>query len=298
MEEVKIVDDGKLIERDKWLAYISSLENDFDDLETNKERAKRRIKDALVKAVEHDTSSKFGIMFSGGVDSSLLALIAQKLGREFTCYSIGLEDAEDIMFSQRIAKAHGFNHKVKIYNIDEIEEIIKRVAKIIGDDVVNVGVGAVEVAVSEFAKVDNVKVLLGGLGSEEIFCGYQRHLEALKDGYSIVHMECWKGLKNMWKRDLVRDFKVSKMIGVEFKAPFLARDVMVESMRLHPMFKIDGSNNKLVIREIAEEFNLEKEFAWRKKKAAQYGSNVDKAMEKIAKQRGFSGKKEYLQSLL
>ncbi len=297
MEEIKIVDNGKLIEEDRWIDYISSLENNFDELETNKERAKRKIKDALVRAVEQDTNANFGIMFSGGVDSSLLALIAQKLGREFTCYSIGLEDAEDILFSQKIAKAYGFKHKYKVYSIDEVEALIKQVVKVIGADVVNVGVASVELAVCHIAKEDGISILLGGLGSEEIFCGYQRHLEALKDGYSIVHMECWRGLKNMWKRDLVRDFKIAKLANVEFKVPFLARDVIVQGMNLHPMFKIDGSNNKLIIREIAEEFGLAREFAWRRKRAAQYGSNIDKAMEKLAKQHGFKDKKEYLQSL-
>ncbi len=298
MDSIKIVDNSNLVEEAKWLEYITSLENDFDELETNKERSKRRIKEALMNAVNNIDSndSNFGVMFSGGVDSTLLALIAQKLNKDFTCYSIGLENSEDIQFAEKIAKIYNFKHKFKVFSIEEIEELIKKVVKIIAPDVVNVGVGTVELAVCKLAKEDGINVLLGGIGSEEIFCGYQRHLEALKDGYSLVHLECWKGLKGMWKRDLVRDFKISSITGIEFRAPFLARDVIVEGMNLNPMFKIDSNNNKLIIREIAEEFRLEKEFAWRKKKAAQYGSNVDKAIEKLAKREGL-GKKEYLESL-
>ena len=102
----------------------------------------------------------------------------------------------------------------------------------------------------------------------------------------------------MWRQDFERDFAVAQSLGITFKAPFLAHQVIVESMKLHPMFKIDGSNNKLIIREIAAELGLEQEYAYRKKRAAQYGSNVDKALEKLARQHGFEGKKEYLKSLL
>ena len=296
--DIHIVDNGKLISEEQWLTYITSLENDFDNLETNKERSLRRIKVALLDAVRRDTTEPFGIMFSGGVDSTLLALMAQHLGKEFTCFSIGLEDAEDLMFSQKIAKQYNLKLVFKMFTLDEIESLVKQAVKLVGDDVPKVGVAVVELAVGTLALEHDAKILLGGLGSEELFCGYQRHGHALEDGYSLVHLECWKGLKNMWKQDFERDFTVAQTLEVMFKAPFLEHQVIVESMNLHPMFKIDESNNKLIVREIAESMGLAKGFAYRKKRAAQYGSSIDKAMEKLAKQKGYHGKKDYLQSLL
>jgi asparagine synthase (glutamine-hydrolysing) len=64
------------------------------------------------------------------------------------------------------------------------------------------------------------------------------------------------------------------------------------------MYKMDKNNNKIILREIAEELGLKKEFAWRKKKAAQYGSNFIKGMDKLAKRNGFNYKKDYLGSLV
>ena len=60
-------------------------------------------------------------------------------------------------------------------------------------------------------------------------------------------------------------------------------------------WKINEVEKKIILREIAEEFLGE--FAWRKKKAAQYGSCFDKAIGKLAKQHGFEFKKDYLESL-
>ena len=57
-------------------------------------------------------------------------------------------------------------------------------------------------------------------------------------------------------------------------------------------------NKKIILREAAEFIGLKKEFAWRKKQAAQYGSNFVNGIEKLAKRKGFKMKKDYLMSLL
>jgi asparagine synthase (glutamine-hydrolysing) len=49
---------------------------------------------------------------------------------------------------------------------------------------------------------------------------------------------------------------------------------------------------------MAEKLGLPKEFSWRKKVAAQYGSGVDKNIGNLAKRKGFKYKKDYLESLL
>ena len=96
----------------------------------------------------------------------------------------------------------------------------------------------------------------------------------------------------------MRDFKIASNLGVEVRTPYMDESVIKAAMSIHPMYKLDKESKKIILREIAEDYGLEKEFAWRKKKAAQYGSNFVKGMDKLAKKRGFSTKKEYLQSLL
>ena len=115
-------------------------------------------------------------------------------------------------------------------------------------------------------------------GSEEIFAGYQRHLDA-KD----PHAECWNGLKNMWQRDFVRDVTIAKALGITVLCPFLDEDLIIKSMGIPADKKINKEFKKIILREIAEELGLPKEFAWRPKKAAQYGSYFDKALIKLAK---------------
>jgi len=204
------------------------------------------------------------------------------------------------MWAQQVAKEYSFNFKYKILTLDEFETVLKETIKILNDaDIVKASVGSVLHAAGKIAAADGSNILFGGLGSEEIFAGYQRHSDVLgKNNFEALHKECWSGLKNMWKRDLVRDFTIAKKLGIELRTPFLDKDLINAAMNVHPMLKIDKDNKKIILREAAEFLGLKKEFAWRKKQAAQYGSNFVNGIEKLAKRKGFKMKKDYLMSLL
>ena len=296
------IKENNLISREEWEKFITSIETAYDSLETNKERAKRKIKGLIGEAIDSRANSigKFGILFSGGVDSTLIAFICKKHNYDFTCFTIGLENSQDIEYARKIAEKYNIDLKYKILTLEEFENIIKETIKILQtDEIVWVSVGSVIYATAQLALKDNIRILLGGIGTEEIFAGYQRHEEALKNNdFAAVHKESWNGLKNMYLRDLLRDNKIAKHLNIELKTPYMDLNIVKAAMNVNPMYKIDKNDKKLILREIAEDFGLEKEFAWRKKKAAQYGSNFVKGIDKLAKKHGFATKKEYLQSLL
>ena len=294
-----IVKEGKLIPEELWVKFIAGMENDFDSLETNNERAKREIADSIINSVRKRITPKFGILFSGGVDSSLIAFIAKKLSCNFTCYTVGIEGSDDIEWAKKVADEYKLNFKYKVLSLDELELAIKNVVKILNDaDIVKASVGSVLYAAGKLALADSNNVLFGGLGSEEIFAGYKRHEETLQNGFEALHKECWNGLKGMWQRDLTRDFAIAKSLGLDLRAPFLDKELIKAAMNVHPMLKLDKNNKKIILREAAEFIGLKKEFAWRRKQAAQYGSNFVNGIEKLAKRKGFKLKKDYLQSLM
>lgn len=295
-----IVKEGKLIPEDLWIKFVNSLENNFEDLETNSERAKRELAESIIEAIKKRVMPKFGILFSGGVDSSLIAFIAKQLKCNFTCYTVGIEGSDDIEWAKKVADECSFNFKYKTLNLEELGNVIRHVVKLFNEyDIVKISVGSVLYAAGKIALSDGNNVLFGGLGSEEIFAGYQRHEDALKsNNFEALHKECWNGLRNMWKRDLIRDFTIAKKLGLDLRAPFLDKNLIKAAMRIHPMFKLDREKKKIILRESAELIGLDKEFAWRKKQAAQYGSNFVNGIEKLAKMSGFKLKKDYLQSLL
>lgn len=259
----------------------------------NKKEIIKELSSLLKKAVDKRTDKKVGIAFSGGVDSSLIAFICKRLKKDFILYNVGLENSKDAEWAKRIAKYYKWELKQKIIELKDAEKVIKKVVKILPDpSVVKVGVACPEYLVLKEAKKDKIKDVLNGLGSEEIFAGYERHLLS-KD----KHKECWKGLRNLYERDLSRDFAISNAVNVNLKCPFLDKELVRYSMQIDASLKISQEEKKIILRETAVKLGLKKEFAFRKKIAAQYGSGFHKAIDKLSRRNKFRYKRDYLKSL-
>ncbi|MBS3157702.1 hypothetical protein J4206_00265 [Candidatus Woesearchaeota archaeon] len=333
MEEL-FVKNNTLIAQKDWEATIKKLK------ETKYSSNQNKLKEALLTAVKNRIpKERFGIFFSGGVDSTTIAFLCNTFKKEFKidfiCYTVGYNNAEDVIVAQKAAKQLGFKIKVIKLELNDVEKILKKVIKLLdlkfsakGSDkndptgsyqnitnIVAAGVATVVYAAVKEAKKDKIDVFFSGLGSEEIFAGYQRHADAgnkytatatkheNEDTYNVdnINEECWQGLKKMWARDLLRDCTLAKKLKFAALTPYLDRGVILNAMAIGGKEKIDSSgdnaNKKLILRKISESLGIPKEFAWRKKKAAQYGSAVDKALEKLAKNSGFKYKLEYLMYL-
>lgn len=278
---------GNLFSEAEWKKHTEQLRTKV------KPTTKKEVESALIEAIKKRIpSEKFGVFLSGGVDSTLIAFILDKLGAEFTCYSVGIKESKDLEGAREFTKQFDLVWKHKVYSFQEVEEIAKKTKKIFDKpDVVNVGVGSVVFACAELAKQDGITTFFGGLGSEEIFAGYQRH-EKVKD----VNEECWQGLKSMWQRDLTRDYALAKHLGIRVLCPFLDDQLIIAAMGISGEEKIKNGHKKAVLREISEELGLPHEIAWREKRAAQYGSGFDKAFDKLAKKKKIS-KSEFILSL-
>ncbi len=246
-----------------------------------------------------EDTEHFGILFSGGIDSTLLAFLCKKSGKKFTCYTAAFADgntrhAPDLLQAQEVAKKLEFPLKTKILTLDETEKVVKEVIKIIETtDVVKVSVALPFYVCAKMAANDGHKVLFSGLGSEELFAGYQRHLDVWKKNGN-VNAECLKGLSHLWERDLYRDDLVTMAHTVELRLPFLDYDLINYALSIPAKEKIDEKQNKKILREFAKKIGIPESFAERKKIAAQYGSNFDKALEKLAKRSGCLTKKDFL----
>lgn len=264
---------------------------------TDKKEIINNLKILLKSSISQD--KHIGIAFSGGVDSCLLAL----LSKNSTLYSVGLKGSDDLNYAKKAADQMNWNIKVKEPSLEEAEGVIKKVVDImhknkVDCNVVNIGVGCVVYSVLEMAKEDNVNIILGGLGSEEIFAGYERHTNYSKDfSPETIQSNLWLGLKNMEIRDLSRDLAIAEYFRINLIAPFLNKDLVKYAMQIHPSLKINKSDKKIILRETAFELGLPKEFAFRKKKAAQYGSKFDRALLRLANKNGFKYKKDYINHL-
>jgi len=233
---------------------------------------------------------KIGLLFSGGVDSSLIAFILKKLGCEFACYTAALdEDARDLNGAKRSASALKLNLKQKIIGFEKLEEYIEKVAPLVEDpDVVKIGVALPTYVACEMAKEDGCEVIFSGVGPDELFGGYRRHKES-----DNVNEVCLRDLLFLHERNTYRDYVITNAFDLEFGVPYLDTEFIKFALRIPAKHKTDGKKDKIILRELAERLGVDKNIAQRKKRAAQYGSRFDWGLDRLARSQGIK-KSEYL----
>ena len=82
--------------------------NKIEELEKIKvtDISKNEIYNALKKSILNITPNEaFGILLSGGVDSSLIAKICKDEGLNFKCFCVGREGSEDIIAAKKLLKS-------------------------------------------------------------------------------------------------------------------------------------------------------------------------------------------------
>jgi asparagine synthase (glutamine-hydrolysing) len=118
----------------------------------------------------------------------------------------------------------------------------------------------------------------------------------------------------MYENDLYFEDIVAMANKLELRVPFLDKKFVELAFGIPEKLKLvrlkeknecnnpsdelkEGFVNKKILRDAALKLKLPYEIAMREKKAAQYGSNFDKAIELLAKKHGFSSKADYLKAL-
>ena len=274
-----------------------------DSYEVYKELLMDDLYSAVLKRVENITD--VGLIFSGGVDSTILALILKEIAQKrndtntveegivkplnVKLYSVGVENSQDIKFSKKIADELNLPLKTIIIDETTVKESIKPVLTAIEDDnIMKLGVGMTIYLATKAMKEDGIKVALSGQGADELFGGYNRYLKhfeenSLIDAYFSLDEEIYHDIANMYHVNLERDDAVSMANGVELRVPFLDKDIIDLALDIPGKYKIKNSEDLLrkhILRDSAKSIGVPDYIALRPKKAAQYGSGINKILKK------------------
>jgi len=259
---------------------------------------KRKLGGLLVNAVSKRIPDvKLGLLFSGAVDSSFIALILKKFGVDFTCYTCvvkGFEkEAEDLIYAKGAAEKLNLSLEVIEISPENIEKDLPLICRLIeSNEVTKVAVSIPFFYACKKACENGVKVIISGLGADDLFGGYER----ISKGFD-VNKECYHSLLNIYERDLYRDDVITMYNNIELRVPYLDRELIKFALGIDAKYKINENGNKFILRDLALDYGLDKSFAFRKKRATQYGGNFIKAIEKLSKKHGFESKSKYLASL-
>lgn len=214
-----------------------------------------------------------GLLFSGGIDSSILA----SLNSEIVAITVSLEsEGEDVYYSKSLAKFLNIKHAFRKVNIDEAIEKIPEVIKILksfdpaipNDLVVYFGL--------ELAKNLGLDVVATGDGSDELFGGYSY----MKD---IDGLECY--IQRISRRMGFNSNDIGKFFGIKIIQPFMDKEIIDFALQIPIDLKIRKYNGKVwgkwILRKAFEDV-LPEEIIWQDKRPLEYGSGMTKLREIIS----------------
>lgn len=230
----------------------------------------------------------YGVLLSGGLDSSLVASIAQRetlrtqavynsaangsanvvdngcglVGiddsnelstvtklPQLHSFSIGLPDAPDTKAAQEVAKFLGTKHYAFTFTIEDgLNALSDVIYHLETYDVTTIRASTPMYLLSRKIKGMGVKMVLSGEGSDEIFGGYL-YFHAAPDK-DAFHAETVRRVKNLHLADCLRANKSTSAWGLEARVPFLDKQFLEVSMGVDPKEKMitKGRIEKYILR--------------------------------------------------
>ncbi|MFH1753460.1 MAG: asparagine synthase-related protein [Candidatus Omnitrophota bacterium] len=206
-----------------------------------------------------------GLLFSGGLDSAILA----HLSPDSKAITVSLESSgEDLGLSRAISGFIGMEHHIVDIKIQEAIESVPEVIKILesfdpalpNDLVVYFGL--------KKARDLGMRTVMTGDGSDELFAGYD-YMRGIKDldGY----------IKRISKEMSFSSNIIGNHFGIEIVQPFIQKEVIEFALSIGHELKIkrdgDGTCGKWILRK-AFEGALPGEFIWQGKRPLEVGSGM------------------------
>ncbi|MBD5087180.1 MAG: asparagine synthase B [Clostridiales bacterium] len=230
-----------------------------------------KIHDKLVAGIEKrlDADAPLGFLLSGGLDSSLVCSIAQKiLGKPIRTFAIGMsEDAIDLKYAKEVADYIGSDHKEIIITKEDvlgaIDEVI-RVLETYDITTIRASVGMYLICKAIHEKTD-VRVLLTGEISDELF-GYK--YTDFAPSAEEFQKEAVKRIKEIYMYDVLRADRCISANSLEARVPFGDLDFVKYVMSIDPSKKLNVYNKgKYLLRKAFEGDYLPKSILYREKAA-------------------------------
>lgn len=255
-----------------WMDYEAVKDNgaDIDSLRVSLQEAVKR---QLMSDVP------YGVLLSGGLDSSIISAIAQKFAARrvedggqtgawwprLHSFAVGLKGAPDLEKARLVAEHIGTVHHEINYTIQEGLDALRDVIYFTETyDVTTVRASTPMYLLARVIKSMGIKMVLSGEGADEIFGGYLYFHKA--PSARAFHEETVRKLGKLHWYDCLRANKSLSAWGVEGRVPFLDRDFLDIAMRLNPKAKMCPGQEieKKILRQAFADL-LPEEIAWRQK---------------------------------
>jgi len=231
------------------------------------------------------TDVPYGVLLSGGLDSSLVAAIVSRHAKKRVednerseawwprvhSFSIGLKGSPDLIAAKEVSKFLGTVHHEFVFTVQEgIDALRDVIYHIETYDTTTIRASTPMFLLSRKIKAMGIKMVLSGEGSDEVFGGYLYFYKAPSP--EKFHIETCHKIKALSKYDCLRANKSTCAWGVEAREPFLDRDFLDIAMGIDPREKMirpqEGRIEKYILRKAFDDKDnpyLPDSILWRQK---------------------------------
>lgn len=256
-----------------WMEYDAVKDNT-----SNIDELRRALESAVKRQLMTDVP--YGVLLSGGLDSSIVSAIAKKFASQrvesgdkqgawwpqLHSFAVGLKGAPDLLAAKKVADHIGTVHHEINFTVQEGLDAVRDVIYHIETyDVTTVRASTPMYLLARVIKSMGIKMVLSGEGADEIFGGYLYFHKA--PNAEELHKETVRKLSKLHMYDCLRANKSLSAWGVEGRVPFLDKEFMDVAMRLNPKDKLSGTVGRIekwILRKAFEDY-LPEEVAWRQK---------------------------------
>ena len=258
-----------------WSEY-DAVKNNTTDLVALRAALEAAVKRQLMSDVP------YGVLLSGGLDSSVIAAITQKYAAKriesddtqeawwprLHSFAVGLRGSPDLAAARKAADYIGTVHHEIYFTVQEGLDAIRDVIYHLETyDITTIRASTPMYLLSRAIKSMGIKMVLSGEGSDELFGGYLYFHKA--PNAKELHEETVRKLGKLHLYDCLRANKSLAAWGVEGRVPFLDKEFIDVAMRMNPTDKLSGRAGggkieKWALREAFKDM-LPDEIVWRQK---------------------------------
>jgi len=208
----------------------------------------------------------YGVLLSGGLDSSLVAAIAKKYASrrveedekteawwpQLHSFAVGLLESPDLKAAREVAAHIGTVHHELHFTVQEgIDALADVIHHLETYDVTTIRASTPMYLMARRIRAMGIKMVLSGEGSDELFGGYLYFHKA--PNAEALHEETVRKLDALHLFDCLRANKSMAAWGVEARVPFLDRRFIDVAMGLDPEVKLSGKQRDRIEKQFLRE---------------------------------------------
>lgn len=263
------------------LQAYNTLPQYHPDPKISFDHATKQLEKLIIESIKIFGSKNTAILFSGGLDSSTLAVISKRFF-DIKLFSVAFPESRDHQYVEKATEELGADLVFVELSLSDLEHLVKDTIRIIEEyDPLKVSIGIPLLVALRTISREGYRIAFAGQGADELFGGYAKYLRIPNKDALISQMH--QDITTLAEKNLERDEHLAGSVGIDLRLPYLFDDIVDLALKLPISYKLKNNIRKFILRVVAEHLGVPDSIAQAPKKAIQYSTGTMKFLKKLAK---------------